>query len=80
MKILGSLLMACFLTAVSNAELRTWTAVNGKQVLESATITLTNRYEYNATEVLGKAEEYEVLSASQAKDIARQILVQISTL
>ncbi len=25
-------LMACFLTAVSNAELRTWTAVNGKQV------------------------------------------------
>lgn len=55
-------------------------AVNGKQVLEPAAITLTNRYEYNETEVLGKAEEYEVLSASQAKDIARQILVQISTL
>ena len=55
-------------------------AVNGKQVLEPAAITLTNRYEYNQTEVLGKAEEYEVLSASQAKDIARQILVQISTL
>jgi outer membrane lipopolysaccharide assembly protein LptE/RlpB len=55
-------------------------AVNGKQVLEPREIKLTNRYEYNATEVLGKAEEYDVLSASQANDIARQILIQISTL
>ncbi len=55
-------------------------AVDGRTVLESDSITLTNRYEFDDTKVLGKAAEFDRFSDSQAADIARQVMVQLSTL
>ncbi len=54
--------------------------VGSTTLLEPATISLVNRYEYDATKVLGKEEEFDMLRASQAKDISRQILIQLSKL
>jgi LPS-assembly lipoprotein len=49
-------------------------------VLEPATISLVNRYDFDETKVLGKEEEFDMLVASQARDISRQILIQLSKL
>jgi LPS-assembly lipoprotein len=54
--------------------------IEGQRVLESDPITLTNRYEYNPTEILGKEDEFERFLNAQADDIARQVLVQLSRL
>ena len=54
--------------------------VDGQRVIESDPITLTNRYEFDPTQVLGKAGEFERFSNSQADDIARQVLVQLAKL
>jgi LPS-assembly lipoprotein len=54
--------------------------LEGQRVLVSEPITLTNRYEYDETTILGKEEEFERFLNSQADDIARQILVQLAKL
>jgi len=54
--------------------------IEGQNVMESDPISLTNRYEYDPTEILGKEDEFERFLNSQADDIARQVLVQISRL
>jgi LPS-assembly lipoprotein len=54
--------------------------VEGRRVMESDSIILTNRYEYDETTILGKEDEFERFSNSQADDIARQVLVQLAKL
>jgi len=52
----------------------------GTELLEPTRITVKNRYQYDETLVLGKDAEKDMLAESQAKDIARQVLLQLSTL
>jgi len=54
--------------------------VGGETVLENQSASLANRYEYDETKVLGKEEEFDMLSASQAKDLSRRVLIQLSKL
>jgi len=52
----------------------------GKELLKPTRITAKNRYEYDDTKVLGKDAEKNMLANSQAEDIARQVLLQLSVL
>jgi len=54
--------------------------VGEQQVLEPTRIVTKNRYEYDETLVLGKEEERDMLASAQAKDIARQVMMQLSAL
>jgi len=52
----------------------------GNEVIEPTRIITKNRYEFDETKVLGKAEERDMLLKAQAADIARQVLVQLSAI
>ena len=51
-----------------------------KNLLESQTLTLSRDYTYDATLVLGKAREQELLRDAIVDDLVRLVLKQISTL
>ncbi len=51
-----------------------------KTLLDRQTLTLTRDYTYDATLVLGKAREEELLREAIVKDLVRVVLKQMSTL